>query len=133
VRVKREEKVMANLNRVTLIGRLGHDPDLSYTTRGTAVASFTLATCDKTWDKASGNLEDKTEWHNIVILDKLAVVAEKNLSRGRTIYVEGRLQTVRWEDKAGVRRNMTEIVADRLQILDGRPSAKVEELPEDEV
>lgn len=109
---------MANLNRITLIGRLGHDPEIRNTTGGRAVASFTLATREKAQNKLSGELEDRTEWHNIVLWDKLAEIATEHLAKGRTIYLEGRLQTTKWQDKAGNPRNTTEIVGDRMQILD---------------
>jgi single-strand DNA-binding protein len=109
---------MANLNRTTLIGCLGHDPELRYTAGGTAVATFTLATKEKFRNKTSGELEDKTEWHNIVLWDKLAEGATEHLTRSSTIYVEGRLQTSKWVTKSGTNRTITEIVVDRMQMLD---------------
>jgi single-strand DNA-binding protein len=109
---------MANLNRTTLIGCLGHDPELRYTSGGMAVVSFTLATKEKFRSISSGELEDKTEWHNIVLWDKLAEVATEHLTRGKTIYVEGRLQTTKWVTKSGTNRNVTEIIVDRMQMLD---------------
>ena len=115
---------MANLNRTTLIGRLGHEPELRYTSGGTAVATFTLATKEKIRSTISGELEDKTEWHNIVLWDKLAEVASEHLVRSSTIYVEGRLQTTKWVSKSGSHRTITEIIVDSMQLLD-KPATEV--------
>lgn len=107
---------MASLNKVMLIGNLGKDPEVRYTTSGQAVASFSLATTEKYKNK-SGEWEEKTEWHNIVLWGKLAEIAKDYLSKGKTAYIEGRLQTRKWQDKDGRDRYTTEIVGDRMQML----------------
>jgi single-strand DNA-binding protein len=107
---------MASLNKVMLIGNLGKDPEVRYTTSGQGVASFSIATTEKYKNK-SGDWEEKTEWHNIVLWGKLAEVAKDYLSKGKTAYIEGRLQTRKWQDKDGRDRYTTEIVGDRLQLL----------------
>ena len=107
---------MASLNKVMLIGNLGKDPEVRYTTSGQGVASFSLATTEKYKNK-SGEWEEKTEWHNVVLWGKLAEIAKDYLSKGKTAYIEGRLQTRKWQDKDGRDRYTTEIVGDRLQLL----------------
>lgn len=108
---------MASLNKVMLIGRLGKDVELRHTSSGTAVAGFSLATSEKFKNK-SGEWEEKTEWHNIVAWQKQAELAGQYLSKGSQVYIEGRLQTRKWQDNSGNERYTTEIVADRLQFLD---------------
>jgi single-strand DNA-binding protein len=117
---------MASLNKVMLIGNLGKDPEVRYTTSGQGVASFSIATTEKYKNK-SGDWEEKTEWHNIVLWGKLAEIAKDYLSKGKTVFIEGRLQTRKWQDKDGRDRYTTEIVGDRMQLLspkgDGARSA----------
>lgn len=110
---------MASLNKVMLIGNLGKDPEVRYTTSGKAVASFSLATTDK-FKNASGEWEEKTEWHNVVLWGRQAEIAGEYLAKGRTVFIEGRLQTRKWQDKDGRDRWTTEIVGDRMQMLGGR-------------
>jgi len=110
---------MAGVNKVILIGNLGKDPELRYTPGGQAVASFSLATGEK-WRDKDGNMQDRTEWHNIVVWGRSAENAKEYLSKGRPVYIEGRIQTRSWEDKDGNKRYTTEIVAQRLQFLGGR-------------
>jgi single-strand DNA-binding protein len=107
---------MASLNKVMLIGNLGKDPEVRYTTSGQAVASFSVATSEKFKNK-SGDMEERTEWHNVVLWGKLAEIAKEYLSKGKTAYIEGRLQTRKWQDKEGRDRYTTEIVGDRMQML----------------
>ena len=107
---------MASLNKVMLIGNLGKDPEVRYTTSGQGVASFSIATTEKYKNK-SGDWEEKTEWHNIVLWGKLAEIAKDYLSKGKTVFIEGRLQTRKWQDKDGRDRYNTEIVGDRMQML----------------
>jgi single-strand DNA-binding protein len=107
-----------SLNKVMLIGNLGSDPDLRYTQGGSAVANFNLATNEK-WTDKSGQLQEKTEWHRIVVWGKQAENCGKYLKKGRQIFVEGRLQTRDWEDKDGKKRYTTEIKADNVQFLSG--------------
>jgi single-strand DNA-binding protein len=109
---------MASLNRVMLIGNLGKDPEIRYTGSGTAVASFSIATSEKFKNK-SGEWEERTEWHNITFWARLAEVAGKSLTKGKTIYVEGRLQTRKWQDRDGNDRYTTEIVGEKMLMLGG--------------
>ena len=110
-----------SLNKVMLIGNLGKDPELKYTPGGMAVAKFSLATSSRSKDKSSGDWVDHTEWHNIVVFDKLAGIAGEYLKKGGKVYIEGRLQTRSWEDQATKQKKyMTEIVAHDLVLLGGR-------------
>jgi single-strand DNA-binding protein len=111
---------MAGVNRVFLIGNLGRDPEVRYTTNGTAVANFTLATTERWNDPSSGERKEKTEWHRIVVWSKQAEIAGEYLRKGRQIFVEGSLQTREWTDREGNKRFTTEIRAQRFQML-GRP------------
>ena len=117
---------MASINKAILIGALGKDPEIRHTTTGQAVASFSLATNERFKDK-TGEMIDRTEWHNIVFWGKLAEIAGEYLTKGKTIYVEGRLQTRKWQDKEGNDRYTTEIVGEKLQMLSGRSSAAGEQ------
>ena len=107
---------MASLNKVMLIGNLGKDPEVRFTASGQAVASFSLATSEKFKGK-SGEWEERTEWHNITLWGKLAEISGEYLTKGKTIYVEGRLQTRKWQDKSGNDRYTTEIVGEKMQML----------------
>lgn len=107
-----------SVNKVILIGNLGKDPELKHTSSGTAVASITVATNERFKDK-SGEWQDKTEWHNVVLWQRLAEIASEYLKKGRSVYIEGRLQTRSWEDKQGQKRYTTEIVASDLVLLGG--------------
>jgi single-strand DNA-binding protein len=107
------------LNKVMLIGRLGKDPEIRYAQSGTAVTNFTLATNEDWMDKASGEKKEKTEWHRIVAFGKLGEICGKYLTKGKQVYVEGRLQTRSWEQD-GTTRYTTEIVADQMQMLDAK-------------
>ncbi|MEW6674182.1 MAG: single-stranded DNA-binding protein [Thermodesulfobacteriota bacterium] len=110
---------MAGINKVILIGRLGNDPEVRYTQDGSAVASFSIATSDEWKDKESGEKKERTEWHRIVAWRKLGEICGEYLSKGRQVYVEGKLQTRSWE-KDGVTRYTTEIIASDVQFLGGR-------------
>ena len=110
---------MAGVNKVILIGNLGRDPELRYTANGTAVANFTLATTENIRTKDGGR-EDRTEWHRIVAWARTAELCAQYLSKGRSVYIEGRLQTREWEDKEGQKRRTTEVVANSVQFLGGR-------------
>ncbi len=113
---------MASLNKVMLIGNLGKDPEVRYTTSGQAVASFNLATSEKFKNK-SGEMEERTEWHRVTLWGKLAEIAGEYLAKGRTVYIEGRLQTRKWTDRDGNDKYTTEIVGDRMQMLGGKGEA----------
>jgi single-strand DNA-binding protein len=126
------------LNRVMLIGNLGKDPEVSYTASGIAVAKFSIATGER-WKDESGNTQERTEWHNIVVWSKLAEICGQYLKKGSKVFIEGRLQTRSWDDKnSGTKRYMTEIVAQNMVMLDSKgagtdstseQSAGVEEIP----
>ncbi len=110
---------MASLNKVMLIGNLGKDPEVRYTAAGTAVASFSLATSDRMKNK-SGEWEERTEWHNITLWNRLAEIAGEYLAKGKTVYIEGRLQTRKWQDRDGRDRYTTEIVGEKMVMLSGK-------------
>ena len=107
------------VNKVILIGNLGADPELRYTGSGTAVANFNLATNESYKDR-DGNLVEKTEWHRVVAWDRLAEICGEYLKKGRSVYIEGSLQTRQWEDKDGNTKYTTEIKAREMQMLGGR-------------
>ena len=109
-----------SLNKVMLIGNLGKDPELRYTTSGVAVATFSLATNEQ-WKDQDGNTQERTEWHNIVAWKKLAEICGEWLKKGKKIYVEGRIQTRSYDDKnTGAKKYITEIVADNIIMLDSK-------------
>ncbi len=110
---------MAGINKVILIGNLGRDPELRYTQNGQPVANFSLATSENWTDKTSGEKVEKTEWHRIVVWGRTAEHCSQYLAKGRTVYIEGRLQTRDWEDKEGQKRSTTEINAQTVQFLGG--------------
>jgi single-strand DNA-binding protein len=114
---------MANgLNKVILIGNLGRDPEVRYTPGGLAVANFSMATSE-TWTNKEGEKETRTEWHRIVAWGKLGEICGEYLSKGKQIYIEGRIQTREWEDKEGNKRYTTEIIALQMLMLGSRESA----------
>jgi single-strand DNA-binding protein len=108
------------VNKVILIGNLGSDPELRYTPSGSAVANVNLATTETWRDKVSGELQDRTEWHRIVFFNRLAEIVGEYLRKGSKVYVEGSLRTRKWQDKNGVERHTTEIIANEMHILDSR-------------
>jgi len=108
------------LNKVTLIGNLGADPDVRYMPTGGAVTNINLATTRRWKDKQSGERHDETEWHRVVFFGRLAEVAGEYLKKGRQVYIEGRLHTNKWQDKEGVDRYTTEIIASEMQMLGSR-------------
>jgi len=110
---------MASINKVILIGNLGRDPELRYTQSGQAVANFSLATTER-FSTRDGEKQERTEWHRIVTWGRTAELCAQYLSKGRSVYLEGRLQTNEWEDKEGQKRKTTEIVANTVQFLGGR-------------
>ncbi len=111
---------MASINKVILIGNLGRDPEVRYTPSGAAVCNVTIATSRNWKDKTSGDKVEETEWHRVVFYDRLAEIAGEYLKKGRSVYVEGRLKTRKWQDKEGKDNYTTEIVADNMQMLGGR-------------
>jgi len=110
---------MRGVNKVILVGNLGRDPEVRYTRDGKAVANLSVATTDS-WKDAQGERQERTEWHRVVAWDKLAEIAKEYLSKGKQIYVEGRLQTRSWEDKDGNKRYTTEVRMDQMVMLGGR-------------
>jgi len=111
---------MASVNKVIIVGNLGRDPEVRYTPNGSAVCNVTVATSRVKKNKESGEKSEDTEWHRIVFFDKLAEIAGEYLKKGRSVYVEGRLQTRKWTDKDGVEKFTTEIVATEMQMLGSR-------------
>jgi single-strand DNA-binding protein len=120
---------MAGINKVILIGRLGRDPEMRYTPDGTAVANFSIATSDEWKDKDSGEKKERTEWHRIVAWRKLGELCGEYLSKGRQVYIEGKLQTRDWQDKDGNKRYTTEIVATDVQFLGARDAGDRQSAP----
>lgn len=108
-----------SVNKVILLGRLGQDPELKYTPSGAAVCNFSMATSESWTDKNSGQKNERTEWHRIVVWGKLAELCNQYLSKGRQAFVEGRLQTRSWEDQNGQKRYTTEINASTVQFIGG--------------
>ena len=113
---------MASLNKAILIGNLGRDPEVRYMPNGDAVANFSIATSESFKDR-NGDKQEKTEWHNIVCYGKLGEIAGQYLKKGRPVYIEGRIQTRKWQDKNGQERYTTEIIANEMKMLGGRDSA----------
>jgi single-strand DNA-binding protein len=111
---------MASLNKVTLIGNLGRDPETRYTPDGAAITNLSIATTSTWKDKNSGEKKEETEWHRCVFYNRLAEIAGEYLKKGSSIYVEGRLKTRKWQDKEGVEKFTTEVVVDQMQMLGGK-------------
>ncbi|HTQ01386.1 MAG TPA: single-stranded DNA-binding protein [Casimicrobiaceae bacterium] len=107
---------MASVNKVILLGNLGRDPETRYTTGGDAVTNLNIATSEQ-WKDKSGEKQERTEWHRVVLFGRQAEVAGEYLKKGRSVYIEGRLQTRKYTDKDGVEKYSTEIVADRMQLI----------------
>ena len=118
-----------SVNKVILIGNLGKDPELRYTSGGVAVASFSVAT-NESWKDTQGNAQERTQWHNIVAWKKLAEICGEYLKKGSKLYLEGRLQYRNYDDKNGVKRYVTEIVMDEMVMLDGRGTGTAASAPE---
>lgn len=112
---------MASVNKVILVGNLGRDPEVRYSPDGAAICNLSLATTSQWKDKTSGERREETEWHRVVMYNRLAEIAGEYLKKGRSVYIEGRLKTRKWQDKdTGADRYSTEIVADQMQMLGGR-------------
>src|SRR5690554_1862411 len=112
---------MASVNKVILVGNLGRDPEVRYSPDGAAICNISLATTAVWRDRALGERREETEWHRVVFFNRLAEIAGEYLKKGRSVYVEGRLKTRKWQDKeTGADRYSTEIVADQMQMLGGR-------------
>jgi single-strand DNA-binding protein len=113
---------MASVNKVIIAGNLGRDPETRYMPNGEAVTNIAVATTESWKDKNTGDKKEITEWHRITFYRRLAEVAGQYLKKGSSVYVEGRLQTRKWTDKENVERYTTEIIADTMQMLGGKPS-----------
>ena len=111
------------VNKVILVGNLGNDPDVKYTADGRAIANISIATTESWKDKNTGEQNDKTEWHRVVFFNRLAEIVSEYLKKGSQVYVEGKLQTRKWQDQSGQDRYTTEIVANEMQMLDSRGDA----------
>lgn len=112
------------VNKVIIIGNLGQDPEVKYMPNGNAVANITLATSESWKDKNTGENVEKTEWHRVVFFKRLAEIVGEYLHKGSKIYVEGKLQTRKWQDKNGADHYTTEIIAKEMQMLDSRQSGE---------
>jgi len=122
---------MASVNKVILVGNLGRDPEVRYMPSGDALASFSIATTDN-WKDKNGQKQERTEWHRISMFGKLAEIAGEYLKKGSSVYVEGRLQTRKWQDKEGNERQTTEVVADRMQMLGGKSGGNTYEVMDED-
>ena len=111
------------VNKVILVGNLGQDPEVKYMPSGQAVCNISIATTDSWNDKSSGEKQERTEWHRVVFFRRLAEIAGEYLRKGSQVYIEGRLQTRKWQDQSGADRYTTEIVANEMQMLGGRGGA----------
>src|SRR5512140_957759 len=122
---------MASVNKVILIGNLGRDPETRFLPDGGAITNISIATTD-VWKDKSGDKQEKTEWHRVAFFGKLAEIAGEYLKKGSQVYVEGRLQTRKWQDKDGADKYTTEIVADRMQMLGSRQGGGARDMGEGE-
>lgn len=110
------------INKVILIGNIGADPEIRYMPSGAAVATLSLATTESWKDKQTGEKQERTEWHRVVCFNRLGEIAGEYVKKGSRIYIEGRLQTRKWQDAQGQERYTTEIIANEMQLLDSRSS-----------
>ena len=120
------------VNKVILVGNLGQKPEMRYTATQSAVANLSIATTESWKDKESGEMRDKTEWHRVVYFGKLAEIVEKYLDKGSSVYIEGKLQTRKWQDKNGADRWTTEIVGSELTMLGSKSSSSNSPMPSDQ-
>ena len=111
---------MASTNKVILVGNLGRDPEVRYSAEGAAICNISIATTSNWKDKASGERREETEWHRIVFYNRLAEIVGEYLKKGRSVYIEGRLRTRKWQNKEGQDVYTTEVIADQMQMLGGR-------------
>jgi single-strand DNA-binding protein len=120
---------MASVNKVIIVGNLGRDPEMRYMPSGDAIANIAVATSYKNKDKNTGEVKESTEWHRISFFGKLAEIVGQYLKKGSSVYVEGRLQTRKYTDKDGVEKYATDIVAESMQMLGGRPEGGGQSAP----
>jgi len=111
---------MAGVNKVIIVGNLGNDPEVRYSNNGAAIANISVATSENWKDKNTGERQERTEWHRITLFNRLGEIAGEYLKKGSKVYIEGKLQTRKWQDQQGNDRYSTDIIADQMQMLDGR-------------
>lgn len=111
---------MSGVNKVIIVGRLGQDPEVRFMPNGKAAANFTVATSDKWKDKQTGEQKEKTEWHKITMFERLAEIAGEYLTKGSNVYLEGKLQTRKWQNQQGADQYTTEILVNNMQMLDSK-------------
>jgi single-strand DNA-binding protein len=111
---------MAGVNKVIIVGNLGNDPEIRQSNSGAAIANISVATSDSWKDKNTGERQERTEWHKVTLFNRLGEVAGEYLKKGSKVYIEGKLQTRKWQDQQGNDRYSTDIIADQMQMLDGR-------------
>ncbi len=114
---------MAGVNKVIIIGNLGNDPEVRYSNSGAAIANISVATSESWKDKTTGERQERTEWHRITMFNRLGEIAGEYLKKGSKVYIEGKLQTRKWQDPQGNDRYSTDIIADQMQMLDGKGDA----------
>ena len=115
------------VNKVLILGNLGSDPEIKYTKAGDPVANLSIATSESWKDKNSGDLQEKVEWHRVVMFSRLAEIAEQYLKKGSKVFVEGKLQTRKWQDQEGKDRYTTEVVAKEMTMLDSRSTSQAQD------
>lgn len=120
---------MASVNKVILVGNLGRDPEIRYTADGMAVCNFSIATTSQWKDRASGEKREETEWHRIVLYNRLAETAGEYLKKGRPVFIEGRMRTRKWKGDDGQDRFTTEVIAEQMQMLGGKDSGDATQAP----
>lgn len=120
---------MASVSKVILVGNLGRDPEIRYTADGMAVCNFSIATTSQWKDRTSGEKREETEWHRIVLYNRLAEIAGEYLKKGRPVFIEGRLRTRKWKGNDGQERFTTEVVAEQMQMLGGRDGCDSTQVP----
>jgi single-strand DNA-binding protein len=119
-KISKSEQKMAGVNKVIIVGNLGNDPEVRYSNNGAAIANISVATSENWKDKNTGERQERTEWHRITLFNRLGEVAGEYLKKGSKVYIEGKLQTRKWQDPQGNDRYSTDIIADQMQMLDGR-------------
>ena len=117
---------MASINKAIIVGNVGKDPEVRYMPSGDAVANLSVATTDRYKDKQTGGVKENTEWHRVAFFGKLAEIVGQYIKKGSQVYIEGRLRTRKWTDASGVEKYSTEIVAETMQMLGGKPSGSAE-------
>jgi single-strand DNA-binding protein len=131
-KTKLESAMARGVNKAIIVGNLGRDPEVRYSASGSAIANVTVATTDSWKDRQSGERQERTEWHRVVFFNRLAEIAGEYLKKGSQVFIEGRIQTRKWEDKDGNERWTTEIVANEMQMLGSRGGGSMSDGPPDD-